>query len=452
MQVNAIPKSSISLLAGDVEDENTIVILGSPRGGTSMIAGICRQLGVMMGEEIHADNNEDAEFTSHKGDRALLKQDPSDPGRAALIEHLRGLVDSRNEEYPAWGWKDPLSTYYVPDLLDKLRNPRFICIARDFTAVTTREIVQNSMDPATNVNRLLTHLSQSLEQFNAMVALARQTKRPFLFISYERAVRYPKETLSEIARFIGKGMPAKVEDYDRLLAYIAPERHTGDINRVIRPRNPEDGGGGDTVLSDAAADAFALKVQDAVDALGSLPYFSRETSRVCARKADLAMGSGQFELAEQECLRALAAAAFQIPELVRHPSVLTQPVLTRVAAQMPPVISPIWFRLGMRNLQKNGDPALAYAYFKAILTLYEVDKRFYLGEQKPALFWSTLFHQGFAAMVVGNRAEARMTMLRLLMGHQNGFPLDEQAFNREEQEFAIYSERAEEMLTKLRDQ
>ena len=51
----------------------TICVLGTPRSGTSMIAGLLRIMGVDMGNHVWSGNNEDLEFLIHNG-RSTLQQ------------------------------------------------------------------------------------------------------------------------------------------------------------------------------------------------------------------------------------------------------------------------------------------------------------------------------------------------------------------------------------------
>jgi hypothetical protein len=93
--------------------QKTIVVLGAPRGGTSMVAATLRKLGVVMGEKL-GHQHEDANFR-----------------RDVPLETMIATVQERNEKYDLWGWKMPNSVYYVEELLPHLRNPHFVAIFRN---------------------------------------------------------------------------------------------------------------------------------------------------------------------------------------------------------------------------------------------------------------------------------------------------------------------------------
>jgi hypothetical protein len=59
------------LRPGNLEPEKTLVVLGSPRGGTSMLAGLLRELGVHMGDRIDRHNHEDQAFLSEDLEQLL---------------------------------------------------------------------------------------------------------------------------------------------------------------------------------------------------------------------------------------------------------------------------------------------------------------------------------------------------------------------------------------------
>ena len=93
--------------------QKTIIVLGAPRGGTSMVAATLRKLGVAMGEKL-GHQHEDNSFR-----------------RDVPLETMIATVQERNEKYDLWGWKMPNSVYYVEELLPHLRNPHFVAVFRN---------------------------------------------------------------------------------------------------------------------------------------------------------------------------------------------------------------------------------------------------------------------------------------------------------------------------------
>ena len=86
----------------------TLVVLGAPRGGTSMLAGTLDKLGVYMGDRI-----------GHQKEDPRFRQDTT------LEQKLQAIADN-NARHRIWGWKLPNSIYYYGDLHAQLINPVFL--------------------------------------------------------------------------------------------------------------------------------------------------------------------------------------------------------------------------------------------------------------------------------------------------------------------------------------
>ena len=104
-----------------------------------MTAGLLRLAGINMGENLDPDNNEDQAFLLHEGDIQLFRT-PETAG--PTVDALKTLVRQRNESHAIWGWKDPISVMYLPHLLDSLRHPHFLFVARDIAASAFRERIE----------------------------------------------------------------------------------------------------------------------------------------------------------------------------------------------------------------------------------------------------------------------------------------------------------------------
>ena len=56
------------------------------------------------------------------------------------LNRLSGVVDFRNQKFTTWGWKSPRAMLYLPQIMEKLRNPHLICVMRDPIASAMRNI------------------------------------------------------------------------------------------------------------------------------------------------------------------------------------------------------------------------------------------------------------------------------------------------------------------------
>jgi hypothetical protein len=109
----------------------TLVVCGSARGMTSLVAYTLYSLDYFIGERIGSINYED---------RDIKKAMPNVRGEhniKALMHHdpFLQLVASRNYEHARWGFKLPYATFYIDQLRTLLRNPVFVICVRNPVAV-----------------------------------------------------------------------------------------------------------------------------------------------------------------------------------------------------------------------------------------------------------------------------------------------------------------------------
>lgn len=192
--------------------QRTLVVMGSYRGGTSMVAGILRLLGVFMGYNLGRTNNEDLDFQERDA--------------AALEPHLR----RRNAELDVWGWKFPGSLGYIDGILPLLRNPQFIVICRDPVAIAQREHALGNY-PFGEALRLAT-----LHQFK-LLTLAYRTPHPVFLISYERSLRGKGGFVKDLAAFAH--LPVSDERAETISSFIV-SGGSGTVSSFAADRKLED--------------------------------------------------------------------------------------------------------------------------------------------------------------------------------------------------------------------
>ena len=174
--------------------QRTLVVLGVQRGGTSMVAGVLRALGVDMGRA--GLNHEDPRFI--RADEAKLRR----------------VIDLRNSERDIWGFKVPETTLQLDYLEKSLRNPYYICVFRNIAAVADSFLTRGVKYPAMVV-------LHALKYYNRMGRLAREAKAPLLVVNYERAASNPVEFVDSVLEFIEIDVPA-------IMRERAAEMVTGD--------------------------------------------------------------------------------------------------------------------------------------------------------------------------------------------------------------------------------
>ncbi|MEX2517899.1 MAG: hypothetical protein WD969_01050 [Paracoccaceae bacterium] len=176
------------------EGPRTYIVFGSPRGGTTMVAGVARALGLFVGgAELNEDNNEDMLFA----------------GRP--LGEMRATIEARNQNHETWGWKFPTAGNYLADLLPQVRNPQLICVFRDSVATAQRKIGPKSLD---DIGRVEWNMKRHMNNLR----LLRAAKAPTMLISYEKAVLSPRPFVEAFGKRIGLSPDYNAFDYDGFLA------------------------------------------------------------------------------------------------------------------------------------------------------------------------------------------------------------------------------------------
>ena len=182
--------------------EQTLLITGLARSGTSILAGILQSAGVWLGDHVYEPINEDAEIAQ------ML--------RARDLSRLDALISRHNAKAPVWGLKIPdLHQFLQHDELSLFRNPHLIVIFRDPVAVAARNALSEQMDG----------MQAIIEATSAMHALAqfvRASRLPFLFVSYEKALVFPRSFIDNVLDFCGIAL----DEAGRagLLRHVQPNR------------------------------------------------------------------------------------------------------------------------------------------------------------------------------------------------------------------------------------
>jgi hypothetical protein len=184
------------------EEPRTVVCFGTPRGGTSMVAGTIVGLGVFMGHNL-LQNIEDPMFNPDT-DKALSWE--------AFKTRLPSVIDERNNSHQIWGWKFPLAHAYLDEIVTKLRNPHFVIVHRDPVPATLRS---NLNDDQLALQEMLTRTQWTVNNLK----FSDRVKAPTLMVSYERATKNPEGLIMQLADFLQLPLPS---DISPILAFMEP--------------------------------------------------------------------------------------------------------------------------------------------------------------------------------------------------------------------------------------
>ena len=201
------------------------VVLGTPRGGTSVVAGLLRLAGLPMGELIDETNQEDLEFLdigTH-----LRSPRTTDIGFNNVVvaeQRFRNLHDLRFTCHGAWGFKDPTLIDYLSDVIQNINTLRLICVFRDPVAVALREeMAGHSFDAM---------LRLTLARQARIVALVDSWDLPTLFVSYEKLLLRPWESFGIMSQFVTGAIDDSLREV--VESYVVPECETASIENFDR--------------------------------------------------------------------------------------------------------------------------------------------------------------------------------------------------------------------------
>lgn len=175
----------------------TVLVLGVPRGGTSMVAGALSKLGIFMGPEYKLAPF----YENHELERCVKSKKKTEAIKT---------IQKYNEAHNTWGLKIMPRSWRFWALHPRFREPVYIIVFRDILAIANRRVV------SLHKSLLKEMFAASWYNFWLLLFLA-FTKRPALTLSYEKALFFPEAIVTELAHFLGITDHALIEDAIRFI-------------------------------------------------------------------------------------------------------------------------------------------------------------------------------------------------------------------------------------------
>lgn len=220
MEIN---KSSVGFNQKDNKPK-CFCVLGVPRSGTSMVAGVLRLLGVNMGDTLDDATNEDREFLGHKGIRTVFSDRNE---KESYLDGIRSVL-KRNNKRDLWGWKDPLSSYYIDDVFDELSEPVIIVVTRDPVATAQGEMrFRDTQSIAYSEKDFLASIKDITSEYENIITFVEKVNPRVFFVSYEKIFKNKELFISDISEYCG--LPLDTGKLQEIMKYIEPGRNTGKI-------------------------------------------------------------------------------------------------------------------------------------------------------------------------------------------------------------------------------
>lgn len=164
--------------------QRTAIVLGIPKGGTSMVAAVLDALGVYMGDE--KDVRRKGAFENPE----FMKADVGCWDRE---------IRRCNRLHDIWGFKNPHGNSVLRRLTPEIRSPYFIVIMRDPVAVAQRWQMWQPARWGTGVIGAV--VCEATDLWSSV--RDQYPKMPCLWLSYERAKQDREETVRAIVEFLG---------------------------------------------------------------------------------------------------------------------------------------------------------------------------------------------------------------------------------------------------------
>lgn len=181
MKSKRIPSPCLVVRENPHPGHGTVLVLGTPRGGTSVVAGICHMLGVPMGLEIDRSNMEDLRF------RALLNSEHRADLAPAYFQELRQLGS-------IVGAKDPVAIDHLRAVYPAIPQPIWVVASRDVYASVQREVVEGH-----EFSEILRH---TIRRKYDVLDFVLGVDEPLIVVTYERLMHDPVGAVRSLARFL----------------------------------------------------------------------------------------------------------------------------------------------------------------------------------------------------------------------------------------------------------
>jgi hypothetical protein len=178
--MNELINSGICTVGNKPKDLRPIIVVGTARSGTSMIAGALDKLGIFMGDQAKPPVYEDLRL--------------SDAIEAKNIELSREIIADYTSRNKMWGWKRPSSLNYLTGI-DKLFNkPYYVFVFKDILSISLRNKISANSDLIKNMLRVNLELHKMIRFLSEVDCYA-------LLVSYDKALSEPKNFVNSLISF-----------------------------------------------------------------------------------------------------------------------------------------------------------------------------------------------------------------------------------------------------------
>ncbi|MGR5243239.1 hypothetical protein ACP3VU_00365 [Vibrio sp. PNB23_22_6] len=216
-------------------DKRQIVIVGSARGGTSLVAGALHHLGIFTGEKSNAPVFEDVLLSE-----AFENND---------IELAKEISQKYTNDHDVWAWKRPAALNYLDKVEEVIPNPFYIYIFKDIFAIANR----NSISMQSDISK---GMQQALIDYGKIVDFISKSDKPIMLVSAEKALQNKADFVNALVEankeFLGELIPI-----DNAINFIEPNsKQYLDATRITKAEGRVD------LVSDTKIIGYAMHVHN----------------------------------------------------------------------------------------------------------------------------------------------------------------------------------------------
>jgi len=154
-----------------------IIVLGSARGGTSIISGALHHLGVFTGKQSCAPVYEDVYLSN------ALEEN--------RVNDAKQIIKEYNAEHDLWAWKRPAALDYLDKVEQIFDNPFYIIIFKDIFSIANRNNISMKFD-------ITSGLKSALAKYAQIVDFISNSDKPMLLVSAEKALHNKEDLINAI--------------------------------------------------------------------------------------------------------------------------------------------------------------------------------------------------------------------------------------------------------------
>jgi hypothetical protein len=173
-------KGIVSIGEAKVSGISKVVVVGTARGGTSLVAGVLSKLGVFMGDEVGHPVYEDMKLS-----RLFEGED---------FDAAKKLNDEYTDKNLVWGWKRPSSINYLDTVDEILDKPSYIIIYKDLVSIAQRNAISMLDD-------VLAGMERANEQYFRSINFIKNNKSHALLVSFDKSVSNPEYFVDSVIAF-----------------------------------------------------------------------------------------------------------------------------------------------------------------------------------------------------------------------------------------------------------